>query len=143
MLDSDVESLLLLDAPGDGRCHVAGETGILGEILKVPAAKRIAMDVDGGGQPVGAAVLLHLLVNGIADLVHQLRIPGLGQSVGNRESGGVLVENGVLIGITQHQFFHQIRHILHDGQRHVDGLDTPLLGQGRAFLDPQSRRAIA
>lgn len=105
MLHCHVETVLLLDALGNGGCHHAGEPGILREILKVSAAERISMNVDGRCQPIGAAILLHFPIDGIADLIHQLLVLGLGQSVGHRECGGILIENRILFGSPTMNFF--------------------------------------
>ena len=46
---------------GGGQC--SSQIGIFGVILEVAAAKRIAVDVEAGGQPDGDAGLLHFLAD--------------------------------------------------------------------------------
>ena len=142
MLDGNVEALLLLNTTGDGSGHQAGQPGILGEVLEVAAAKRIAVDVDGRCQPVGAAVFLHFPVNSSTHLVHQLRVPGLCQSVCHGERGGILVDDGILLRIAGHKLLDKAGEGLEDGQSQINGLDLTLCVNGTALLDAKTGRAV-
>ena len=68
--------------------QVAGQQRILGVVLKVPAAQRVAVDVDGRGQPHADVVLLDLLAGGAAHGLGDLRVPGAGQQAGAGEGRG-------------------------------------------------------
>ena len=101
------------------------------------------MNVDCRGQPIGAAILLHLPEDSPADLLHQLCVPGLCQSIGHRESGGVLVDNGVFLRVRHHVLTNDVREGIEDRHGHLHRLHLSLFGHTGAFLNPQTGRAVA
>ena len=143
MLHGDVVALLLLNAPGDGGSHQAGEPGIFGIIFKVSAAQGIAVDVDGWSKPVGAAILLHLPEDGVTHLLHKLDIPALGQRRGDREGGGILIQHPILLRITHQELLHKSRQGIKGRHSQFHGLDLSVLGNRRLLLDTKTGRAVA
>ena len=77
-----------LHAPHQRPGQVACEQRVLGEVFKVPAAQRIAVNVDGGGQPGADAVFLDFLAGGTAHGFGESRVPGAGQQAGAGEGRG-------------------------------------------------------
>ena len=143
VLHGDVVALLLLDTLDNGGGHSACQIGVFGEILEVSAAEGIAVDVDGGCQPVGTAVLLHLAEDGVAHLTHQRFVPALGEGVGHRESGGVLIEHLTLLGVAHHELADKFRQGVENTDGHLDGLYLALLVHHGDLLDAEACRAIA
>ena len=78
MLGAGGVALTLYAAHGGGR-HFPGQEGILGIILEVAAAERIAVQVNPGGQVDVDAVMGHLLPDFPVQGLDQLRVPGAGE----------------------------------------------------------------
>ena len=79
---------LVLDAAHVAGGHLAGEVGVLGDVLEVAAAERVALDAEAGAED---DVVVHgggLLREGDADLLAQLGLPGVGDGHGRGEAGG-------------------------------------------------------
>ena len=77
-----------LDAAHVGGGHLAGEIGILGEILKVAAAEGAALGVQARPQQNGDLLRGGLLAHGPADFLAQRRIPTARHGGGCGEAGG-------------------------------------------------------
>ena len=69
--------------------QVAGQQRVLGVVLEVPAAQRVAVDVHARGQPGADVVLPDLLAGGAAHGLGDLGVPGAGQQAGAGEGGGL------------------------------------------------------
>ena len=63
-------------APDLGRAQLAGEEAVLGIVLKVPAGEGSTVDVHAGGVEADDAVGQGLRAEDLAELLHQLLIPG-------------------------------------------------------------------
>ena len=79
---------LALDATDVGRRHLAGQIGILGEILKVAPAQGGALHVQAGAQQHADALSLGLFAQHLAQLLAQLRVPGVGHGGRRGVAGG-------------------------------------------------------
>ena len=119
MLGAGAAALYGLNAPDHSRRHFAGEQRILGEILKIPSAQRISVDVEARSQQDVGALLLHFQAEEMAQGFHGLRVPGAGQrrttgqqrsiiarpdsggTVGGGNGGNALIPQG-LGGAAQH-----------------------------------------
>ena len=95
MLDGNAHAVAL-DTPYIGGAHLAGQEGILGEILEVTAAERVAVQVLTGSQENVGAVFLHLFTHGGGEFLHQVGVEGGSQHGTYRETGAVesLVRTG-------------------------------------------------
>ena len=58
MLEGD-RHILPLGGADIGRAQPSGQKGVFAEILKIPAAKRISVDIYCWGKPYSKIVLLH------------------------------------------------------------------------------------
>ena len=86
-----------LDASDVGRGHLAGEERILGEILEVTSAQRVAVDVHTRGEEDVHAVFQDFVAHGFRHLLHHFRIPGARKEGSHRETGAVV---GVAVTLT-------------------------------------------
>ena len=88
MLDGYAHAVAL-DAAHVGCGHLAGEEGILGEVLEVTAAEGVAVQVLAGSQEHVGAVFLHLLAHGGGELLYEFGVPGRCQHGSHREAGAI------------------------------------------------------
>ena len=79
-----------LHAAHVGSSHLAAHHGVFGVILKVASAQRVAVDVEGRCQQDVGSVLQHLVANGFADVLHQVRVPRRRQQGADGEVGAVI-----------------------------------------------------
>ena len=77
-----------LDAPDVGRAHFSRQIGVLGEILKVPAAQGRALHVQAGAEDHVHVIGSGFLSQGTAQLLAQRNIPGVCHGGGGGEAGG-------------------------------------------------------
>ena len=75
-----------LDALDKGCCHLAGEQGVFGVVLKVAPAQRVAVQVHARGKDQVEPVLVCLVADGLAHLLHQLCVPCTCQGGADGES---------------------------------------------------------
>ena len=89
-----------LHAAHVGGGHLAGQVGILGEVLEVAAAERAALDAEARAENDAHALDGGLLGHGVADLLAELGIPRVGHRDRGGEAGGRLgpVETEVVSG---------------------------------------------
>ena len=108
MLDGNAHAVGL-DAAGVGGGHLAGQKGILGEILEITAAEGVPVQVHARGQEDVRPVFLHFLAHRGGEFLHQRRVPGRCQGGAHREAraverlvragtGGVDAEAGRTVG---------------------------------------------
>ena len=83
---------VLLDAPNHRAGSFARQQGILGEVLEIPTAQGIAVDVHPGPQQHVAAFLDHLTAVGLVEALHQGGIPGAGQAGAAGQQGAVVLQ---------------------------------------------------
>ena len=76
---------LTLDAFHGSSCHHAGDQRILRVILKISAAERCAMNVNGRGKPSADPVFIYFRRGGSRHFRDEFRIPCGGKSTGNRK----------------------------------------------------------
>ena len=79
---------VFLDAPDIPGGHFARQIGVLGEILKVPAAQGAALDVQPRAQQDAHPLGCGLLPQALANLLPQGGVPGVGDGGGGGEAGG-------------------------------------------------------
>ena len=97
MLDARAHVVLL--HTGDiGGSGLARHHGVLRVVFEVSAAEGVAHDVQGWGQQHVGTVLLHLLADGLADLFHELGVPGRGEQGADGEVGTVIGGRVTLTG---------------------------------------------
>ena len=89
VLDGSAHAVAL-DPPDIGRSHLAGEERILGEILEVTSAQRVAVDVHARGEEDVHAIFKHFVTHGFRHLLHHFRIPGARKEGSHRETGAVV-----------------------------------------------------
>ena len=77
-----------LNAPDVSCRHLPGQDRVLGEVLKIPSAKRISLHVEAGAQEDIHLLRQGFLPEGAADLLAELRIPAVCNRGGRRETGG-------------------------------------------------------
>ena len=77
-----------LNAPDVGGCHLSGEVGVLGEILKAASAQRAALQVEPRSQQDVDPVCGGLLTQHPADFFAQRRIPAVCHGGGGGKAGG-------------------------------------------------------
>ena len=77
MLDGGAHAVTL-NAPHIGGCDLAGKDRILREILEIPAAERVPVDVHPRRQKRVDAVCEHLAAHRRGHPLHQVCIPGAG-----------------------------------------------------------------
>ena len=77
-----------LHAGNVGRGHLAGKARVLREVLEVPPAQRVPLDVDPGPQQNPHALRGGLAPKGCAHAPYELRVPGVGQGNGSGKAGG-------------------------------------------------------
>ena len=131
-----------LDALGYGRGHLAGDEGVFRVVLEVPAAERMPDDVQRRGKPVRHAVGVHLASNRLADTVHEVDVPGLGNARRCGESRYKLVDDLVFVGIAVQEAGHCAGEHLVQGQRRVERLDGSLRIDRRPALQADARRPV-
>ena len=90
--------VVALDAPDVCGGHVTGEDGILGEILEITSAQRVAVDVDTGGKDDVDAVFKNFVAHCRGHLLHQVHVPGGGDKRADRETGTVERVGSTLAG---------------------------------------------
>ena len=83
---------VLLQAADHGGAGLAAYQGVLGEVLKVPAAQGVAVDVHAGAQEHIAALHHHLTAVGLVEALHQLGVPSAGQGRAAGQQGAVVLQ---------------------------------------------------
>ncbi len=96
MLDGSAHAVAL-DTPDIGRSHLAGEERVLGEILEVTSAERVAVDVHTRGEENVHAVFKHFVTHRLGHVLHEGDVPGTGEQGSHRETGAVV---GVAVTLT-------------------------------------------
>ena len=81
---------LALDALDPGCCHLAGEIGVLAEILKISAAKGIALAICAGTQHHRNAHGIRVFTDGSAERAQETAVKGGCGGAGSGEAGGRL-----------------------------------------------------
>ena len=76
-----------LDAAHKGGSHLAGEVGVLGEVLEVAPAQRVALDAEARGEQRGHLLAHRLLAHGGANALLEPLVPGVGHGDGGGEAG--------------------------------------------------------
>ena len=109
-----------LDALYISGSHLAGKERILGEILEVTAAQRVAVDIHTGSQEYVHAVFQHFVAHGLGDILHQGKVPGAGQKGAHRETGTII---GMVISRTGGLDAETRRAVGQDGGRDAQTLD--------------------
>ena len=128
-----------LNAPDVGGCHLAGEVGVLGEILKAASAQRAALQVEPRSQQDVDPICGGLLTQHPADFFAQRRVPAVCHGGGGGKAGGR--HGGVqaqMVG-SACLFAQAIRTIRQPDDRHallgvVLGLPCIFAGEQRTFL---------
>ena len=78
---------LVLDAAHIACGHLSCEIGILGDVLEVASAERVALDAEAGAQDDVVVHGRRLLGERHADLLGELGLPGVGDGHGRGEAG--------------------------------------------------------
>ena len=89
------DRLRRLDAPDDGRADLAAQVRLLAAALRTPAISRIAGDIQAGTEHLVAALRPGLFAQGLADLGHEIAIPGRSHGHVHRERGGLALPDPV------------------------------------------------
>ena len=75
-----------LDALDKGGRRLAGQIGVLGEVFKVPAAQRGALDVHRRAQHHGELLMLAGIADGLAHAAQQVAVEGRRRGAGGGEA---------------------------------------------------------
>ena len=109
-----------LDTAHVGGGHLAGEDRILGEVLEVTAAQRVAVDVHARGEENVHAILEDLVAHRLGHVLHEGDIPGAGEQGAHREAGAII---GVAVTLTGRLDAQAGRAVGEDGAGDAQALD--------------------
>ena len=79
---------VFLGGGNKGSGQLSGEEGVLAQVLEIPAAEGIALDINARAQHHADAEFLRFLRHGFPHPGRQLRVPAPGQRHGGGEAGG-------------------------------------------------------
>ena len=122
-----------LHARDIGRRHLTGEVGVLGKILKVPAAQGGALDVGPRPEDDAHALAERLLAERLAHPADQIAVPGAPRGDRRGETGGrdaLIQAEVVALALLLAQAVGAVRH--HDGRnaQAFDALQMPEVQAG-------------
>ena len=123
--------VVALDTVDIGGSHLTREDRILGEILEVTAAERVAVDVHTRGKEDVHTILVDFFTHRLGYVRDEVDVPGAGKKGTHRETGRII---GVLVVLAGRGDTKTSRAVGEDGSRNAETFDRAGVAGGTGHL---------